>query len=109
MCAAKIPEYLVDLFLRAQLGKSGPLTKGVLWHIGSFGVGGYSEDYVHIEETDLDAGQLLKNDIAGIIVLKPMEDCGWSPEEYLLRDGQFRIPPSPAPYRYTLPPILILV
>ncbi|CAE6456650.1 unnamed protein product [Rhizoctonia solani] len=59
-----------------RLGNLGSLTKGMRWHLGSFGIGGYSKDCVRIEKVDSDAGRLLKCDTAGSSVLADLHH--WS-------------------------------
>ncbi|CAE6470318.1 unnamed protein product, partial [Rhizoctonia solani] len=67
----------VEYIIRVdRLGNLGSLTKGVRWHLGSFGIGGYSKDCVRIEEVRSDAGWLLKNDVAGSCVLADLHH--WS-------------------------------
>ncbi|CAE6406777.1 unnamed protein product [Rhizoctonia solani] len=94
----------VDYIIRVdRLGNLGSLTKGVRWHLGSFGIGGYSKDCVRIESADSDAGRLLKNDTAGSSVLadlhhwssiaKDKEDSMnlWKAAANLLHDTSYRM------------------
>ncbi|KAL5637932.1 hypothetical protein ACGC1H_002262 [Rhizoctonia solani] len=91
------------LLFEPSLGNLGSLTKGVRWHLGSFGIGGYSKDCVRIESADSDAGRLLKNDTAGSSVLadlhhwssiaKDKEDSMnlWKAAANLLHDTSYRM------------------
>ncbi|KAH7345633.1 hypothetical protein B0J17DRAFT_728836 [Rhizoctonia solani] len=92
----------VDYIIRVdRLGNLGSLTKGLRWHLVSFGIGGYSKDCVRIEEADSEAGRLLRNDAAGSNVLadlhhwssiiKNKEDCIrlWKAATSLLKDINF--------------------
>ncbi|QRW23343.1 hypothetical protein RhiXN_08379 [Rhizoctonia solani] len=66
-------EYIIRI---DRLGNLGSLTKGVRWHMGSFGIGGYSKDCVHIEEASSELGRLLKEDPAGSNILADLHH--WS-------------------------------